>query len=66
MYLFLQQPREKTVSETVWLCCLHGPVSALVHLNRTGLAPGETIRVIIDVNNKSRVKIDRIRVSGMV
>jgi len=38
-------------------CCKSGPLSAMVHLNKTGFVPGEPIMVSAEIDNKSNRQI---------
>lgn len=44
------------------LLCRQGPLSATLVLNQSGYAPGETMRVTAEVDNKSNVSIDVVEV----
>ncbi|XP_025076865.1 arrestin domain-containing protein 3-like isoform X2 [Pomacea canaliculata] len=41
------------------LCCASGPISASFHLERRGYVPGEPIKLLANIKNKSNQKMDK-------
>jgi len=44
-------------------CCRSGPVGFVLHLQRRGYVPGETLRFVIDLSNQSNQKVKGVTVS---
>ncbi|XP_018024657.1 arrestin domain-containing protein 3-like [Hyalella azteca] len=53
-----QQHQEKALC--CW-CCKSGPLSVMVHLNKTGYVPGESILIDAEIENNTKSKITACR-----
>jgi len=55
----LMEPRSVSGHKTFGLfCCETGPLSAMVHLSKTGFVPGEVMKICAEIDNKSSRHLD--------
>ncbi|BFY98273.1 hypothetical protein BsWGS_01313 [Bradybaena similaris] len=53
------QPTQNTREKHICcLCCVSGPITAMLRLNQKGYVPGETLTISADISNSSRRKVD--------
>lgn len=53
-----RQPGENSKHKTLWCFCPSGPISAVIHTNRTGFVPGEMIVFNAEIDNQSNRQIN--------